>query len=80
MTTIEGLGYSGIPCAHVLSVAGFSVILLLFPLGRRVYSERNSLPDYLGFLTVSHIPDSYSRSVRRWWIPDIYHIKRDPGL
>ena len=55
MTVLEGLGYSMLPCAKVLSVAGFFDILLLFPLGRGVYSGGNSIPDiprFITFLTV----------------------------
>ena len=50
MTVLEGYGYSRLPCAQVLSVAGFFDILSLFTLGGGVYSEKKDLPDYPRFL------------------------------
>jgi len=50
-TVLEGLRDLGFPCVHVLSVAGFSALSLLFPLGRRVIPEHDYLLIYLGFLT-----------------------------
>jgi len=49
LTVLEGLGYSCVPCAQVLSVAGLCDIPSLFPLGRGVILEVIYLPDYLGF-------------------------------
>jgi len=48
-TVPEGLSNNNIPCAGVLSVAGFSALWSLFPLGRRVYSEVNLSLFLLGF-------------------------------
>ena len=38
-TVLEGLEVSRAPCAEVLSVAGFSAVIPLFPGWRTVYSE-----------------------------------------
>ena len=48
-TTSEGLGYSCVPCAGPLSVAGFSAFLRLFPLGTEVIPGCKSLLITLGF-------------------------------
>ena len=38
MTVIDTSSYSCVPCADLLSVAGFFIFLSLFPLGRRLFS------------------------------------------
>jgi len=45
VTVLEGLAYLRLPCARVLSVAGFFALASLFPLGFMVYSEVKSMPD-----------------------------------
>ena len=51
MTAFEGLQHSDIPCARVLSVAGFYALIPGFPLGRRVIPERDYLLNNLRVLT-----------------------------
>jgi len=76
MTVPEGLTDSRFPCAEVLSVAGFPVFPLLFPLGERVIPEEIYLLVNLGFEHILNILDSYSRSVRRCQILNFNHINR----
>jgi len=45
MTVLEGLGYSGHPCATLLSVAGLLVIMGRFPSGKAV-SLRGERPAF----------------------------------
>jgi len=56
-STLEGLDYSGFPCAGVLSVAGFLVTIGRFPPGREEYSEVRMdpfLPGKAGTVDVTH--------------------------
>ena len=49
VTTFNTLGYSESPCAAVLSVAGFSALLVGFPLGFGLFSGRNQEGINVGF-------------------------------
>ena len=60
MNSSETLAYSVLPCATVLSVAGFFTFPALFPLGAGLFSAGFLMPDYPRVEEVSHIPDSYS--------------------
>jgi len=73
----EGLAYSHIPCAHVLSVAGFLAFIALFPLGKVVYSEWKSLPDIPGFRALLTFLTLIIVEVRRCSVSDFHHIMRN---
>jgi len=64
LTVLEGLTDYEIPCADVLSVAGFFTFPFLLLLGFGVYSEVKSMPDYRGFLVFLPVLDSYSYVLR----------------
>jgi len=54
MTVLEGLGYSDIPCATPLSVAGLYGFMTLFPLGRGFILRGKACRITAGFEQFSH--------------------------
>jgi len=76
VTGFNTSSYSGLPCAEVLSVAGFLAFMVGFPLGERVISGQDYLLNNLGFLTLLTVLDGYSCSVRRCPVLNIVTFMR----
>ena len=74
MTTFNTLGYSWSPCAEVLSVAGFSALCALFPLGFGFILRQDSLLVSCGVGALSDI--NLSSSPR----PGITLLVQHPSL